>query len=185
MRKTTAEPARTPVQVKAAAISRVLERRRAAKFATYADPHAEGKVRVQLDGGPGDIAEPTSIAEWADDRLSRCCPGTPATDVLTEMFEMIRTKGADAVPAAIRLAESLDTHGQFGVFMVLNSTPGGGGGIETVRTRLLREWRSRRLQDQPPPAAPFGPDPMDLDTPRPGRIEYRSALGHPAGLPCK
>ena len=169
----------TPLEAKRAAVARVLARRRPPKYATYADPHSDGRVRIQFDGGQGDIAEPATIAEWADDRLARCTPGTPLTDVLVEMFERIRTGGDGAVPGAIDLAAGLDDGGQFAVFMVLNAVSAGPDGISSA---LLREWKRRALRVVPAASIPVEPTEWSRPSLQAQQVRYRSPLGNPAGM---
>ncbi len=164
-------------ELKAAAVARVLARQRAPKYATYADPHAEGKVRVQIDGGQGEFAEPATADEWADLRLARSAPGSPGSDLLIRIFEEIRTGGAEAVPAAVGLAAGVSKDIQFSLFTVLNALPPGPGGIGGT---LLREWKRRDLQTTPVPVVRFGADPMDRNTPRPTVTAYRTPYGNPA-----
>jgi hypothetical protein len=175
-----AEAPGTPLEMKAGAVARVWARRRVPRFAEYPDGRG-GVFRWQIDAGTTDFTEPQNVSEWCDDRLARCCPGTPATDVLTEIFERIRVGGIDAVPAAVELARPLDDYGKFGCWMVLNGLPGGPAGVDSVRAQLARRWKAHHWPVAPPPAPVFGADRMDLDSPRPGPVKYRSERGHPAG----
>jgi hypothetical protein len=180
-RKTATDETRVPVtalEAKRAAVARVLERRREARFASYADPLGGDRVRVQLDGGPGDdLAEAKTVAEWCDDRLARSTPGTPVTDLLVTMWERIRVGGAGAVRDAIGLAAGLDDGAAFSVFMVLNSMPPGPGAIGSA---MVREWKRRGLRIMPAASVRLEPTIWDQPSEAAKRVVYRSPLGNPA-----
>lgn len=169
-----------PREAKAAAVARVIARPRPAKFATYADPHSEGRVRIQLEGGPGEFAEPQTVAEWCDDRQARTPVGEPVADALFEAWEICRG-GPSATPQAVSyLADKIrDPHQRFALFMAINSAPAGPAGIGTA---LAREWTKRKLPVAPQPMMPR--EPMNRNSPSEAskRVVYRSELGHPAGL---
>jgi hypothetical protein len=174
--KTAAVPAAEDLRaVKAAAVQRVLERRRAPKYATYLDPRTGGTIKIMLDPG-GELLEPETIGEWVDMRTART-PLSGLGDVLIRMWEGVRA-GPDAVPAAVGLALALSGFEQFGLWMALNSVPAGPGGIGQL---LVREWKRRGLRVEPAPIAP-ALDPFtnwDTASPEARRVQYRSPLGNP------
>jgi hypothetical protein len=168
-----------PLELKAQAIRRVQARRRPAKYAEMPNGLG-GTTKWQLDSG-GEFTPAETIGEWVDDRIARCPVADGPCNVLIHLFDRLRG-GADAVPDAVAFAASQlrDDYQRFAVFGALNSTPGGGAEIDAVKTTLMREWQRRGLPVQPGPRAPFGRDPMDLNSPRPGNIEYRTPYGHNA-----
>lgn len=177
MARTKAAPAADDMRtVKAAAVQRVLARRRPAEFREVPDTRG-GTIRWQIS--EDELSPPNTISEWADDRLARSTPGTPLTDLLIEVFERIRTGGSAAVRDAIGLAAGLDDGQAFSVFMVLNAVPAGPGGIGTA---LIREWKRRGLRTTP--GVPLQMEPMARNEPSLAaqRVRYRAPLGNPAGM---
>ena len=88
--------------------------------------------------------------------------------------------GPDAVPGAVALAAALGPWEQFSAWMIFGGLPGGPDPVNTVRARIQREWRDRRLQVTPPPAGFY--EPIDWNNPAPRRepVRYRTPLGHNA-----
>jgi hypothetical protein len=174
MKKTTTEVL-TPREAKAAAVARVLARRRPPRYASAPNPLGGAPFRWQVDGG--ELSEPRTISEWADDRLARSAPGTPVTDLLIRIFELVRDGGAAAVPAAVSLAAGLDDSAAFSLFMVLNAVPTGPDGIGSA---LVREWQRRGLRTIPAPQMPIEPIDRSRPSEQARRVTYRTPHGHNA-----
>lgn len=173
-RKTAAEAARTPLELKAEAIKRVRARQRAPKY-TEAPDGRGGVFRWQT--GDSGIAEPLTVDEWLDDRAARTPCGAGACDLLQEMWQQIRTH--DVTAAAGLAADRLrgDKFAQFTVYTVIAQAPDGPGGIGKA---LRRAWDKARLATTPAAVMPI--EPTDLHSPSAAaeRVVYRTPLGHNA-----
>lgn len=173
----------TPRGAKAAAVVRVLARRRAPRWAEYPDGNG-GVIRFQRDAG-GEFEDPRNLGEWVDDRVCRCPVGTPVADTLAGIFELCRG-GAAAARDAVAFAERQlrDPAGQFAVWTVISAMPGGIADVEALKAALAREWKARGLAQLP--TAPVMREPADWNQPsrRASEVKYRSPWGQPAGFPA-
>jgi hypothetical protein len=162
--------------VKAGAVQRVLARRRPPRYAEGPDGRG-GTFRWQL-ADSSDFTPPRTVSEWADDRLARCTPGTPLTDLLIAMYGRIREGGAAAVPAVVAMAAGLNDSAQWGLWLAIAAAPSGPDGIGA---NLKAEWKRRGMRTKPAPLMQMEPTNRDAPSEAARLVRYRTELGNPAG----
>jgi hypothetical protein len=169
-------------RVRAAAIPRVLARKRPPKIVTY--PGAGfGKTDVtgEVDRGSlGEFLDPRTVAEWVDDRECRHPWSGPHAAVLYDVAEAMR-EGAGAAVAAVKGARELDQLEQWNLFRNLTywrstaTLPAARKAMGAV----IGEWDRLGLADREPSTAalPVKPEPE-----RPAVRKYPTKWGKPAGM---
>lgn len=129
-------------QLKGEAVKRVALRLRPPVFETV------GTTRVQVDGGTGYLP-PVSVAEWADDGISRQ-PLNLVGECLILILTAAARQGADGAAAAVALAQRLTVWNQHFLFGAISQLPADLPEAALVVREIRGEWKRLGLQATAP-----------------------------------
>jgi hypothetical protein len=141
-----------PYQEYLAAVSRVQAREKPPEY-TVAGYSPDGQpVRHQTGGGAGVFADPVTAAEWLDDRIARCQPGSPSRKAAVTIAAAARA-GADQAADAIQGARQLSEWDQYRTFGILDEWQGHDRNClpaQPVIRAILGSWQHQGLPVRAP-----------------------------------
>lgn len=168
------------LQIRQAAVTRVLARRRPAEYRTVQVGGSDTRMQVDRPGA-GEFLPAKDAGEWLDDRIVRTPPQLgPWTSVLYEVAEAARD-GAAAAVTAVRSARSLTKWDQWHLYRMLDKGWERDmiSDVAPVRRGVLAEWERLELVMAEPSDVPLPVQPL----PKRLKVKYRTKWGQPASLP--